>query len=141
MHLNRWSKAVALLCVTAFPCIAIADDLPALQQGMWEFSRTVEDSKAASKPLKMTNKICTDPTSDMKKMNEALTKQGCKFSPVVKTGNTYIFTSKCTIQGVPMKSRSVLSVESNSAYKVNVTSTAGARSTKEVLVARRLGNC
>ena len=141
MHLNRWSKAVALLCVTAIPCLAIADELPALRQGMWEFTRTVEDSIAPGKPMRMTNKQCADPTADMKKMNAALKGQGCKFSPSVKTGNTYTFESECTVQGVPMKSRSVMAVESDSAYKIDVTSTAGTRSTKEVLVAKRLGNC
>lgn len=141
MHMNHWSKAVAFLCVTAIPCLAIADELPALRQGMWEFTRTVEDSIAPGKPTNMTTKNCTDPAADMKKMNALLTEHGCKFSPSVKTGNTYTFESECTLQGVSMKSHSVMSVESDSAYKIDVTSTAATRSTKEVLVAKRLGNC
>ena len=77
----------------------------------------------------------------MKKMNEALAKQGCKFSPVEKSGNSYTFGADCEIEGTRIRSRSVMTVESDSAYKVDVTSTAGARSTKEVLSAKRLGDC
>lgn len=141
MQLIRWATSVALLCVTALPCTTIADDLPALRKGMWEFNRSVEDSKTPGKPMNMTNKKCADPTADMKQMNGALTRQGCKFSPVVKTGNAYSFSADCQIQGVSMQSRSVMSVESDSAYKVDVTSKAGAQSTREVLVAKRLGDC
>ena len=141
MNLIRCSISVAFLCVTALPCIAIADDLPALRKGMWEFNRSVEDSTAAGKPMNMTNKKCADPTADMKKMNVMLAKGSCKLSPAVKSGNAYSFTYGCQVQGIPMQTRSVMSVESDSAYKVNVTSTAGARSTKEVLVAKRLGDC
>lgn len=141
MHLNRWPTLVIILCVTALPCIAVADDLPALRKGMWEFNRSVEDSKAPGKPMKMTNKQCVDPTAEMKKKNAALAKQGCKFSPAVRKGNTYSIGSDCQIQGVSMQARSVMSVESDSAYKVDVTSTAGARSTKETLVAKRVGDC
>jgi hypothetical protein len=77
----------------------------------------------------------------MKKVNELLAKQGCKFSSVTKSGNTYSFTSDCPFQGAPLKSRSVISVESDSAYRVDVTSTTGARSMKEVLVAKRIKDC
>jgi hypothetical protein len=141
MHGNRCLTSVVLICASALPYLALADDLPTLRKGMWEFNRTVEDPKAAGKPMLVTNKKCTDPTADMKKINEMLAKQGCKFSPVAKNGNTYSFTSDCPFQGATLKSRSVISVESDSAYRVDVTSTTGARSTKEVLVAKRITDC
>jgi hypothetical protein len=141
MHLNRCLTSITLICASALPYLALADDLPVLRKGVWEFNRTVEDPKAAGKPMKMTTKRCTDPAADMKKTNEMLAKQGCKFSSVVKSGNTYSFTSDCPLQGAPVKSRSVIFVESDSAYRVDVTSTTGARSAKEVLVAKRITDC
>lgn len=141
MYWNRCLTSVALICAGALPYLALADDLPTLRKGMWEFNRTVEDPKAAGKPMKVTNKKCTDPTADMKQANEMLTKRGCKFSSVVRSGNTYSFTSDCPLQGVSVKSRSIMTVESDSAYRVDVTSTTGTRSAKEVLVAKRIADC
>jgi hypothetical protein len=141
MNMRDWSNMAALLCATALPCVALADDLPSFRPGLWEFKRSVEGTNGAGKPLNTEIKKCVDPTADMRKMNEALTKQGCKASSVVKSGNAYSFTTDCQIQGVPMQSRSVVTVESDSAYKVDVTSKGGARSTTEALVAKRIGEC
>jgi hypothetical protein len=121
MNMRDWSNMAALLCATALPCVALADDLPSFRPGLWEFKRSVEGTNGAGKPLN--------------------TKQGCKASSVVKSGNAYSFTTDCQIQGVPMQSRSVVTVESDSAYKVDVTSKGGARSTTEALVAKRIGEC
>jgi hypothetical protein len=51
------------------------------------------------------------------------------------------FTSDCPFQGVPLKSRSVITVESDGANPVAVTSTTGTRSMKEVLVAEQIEDC
>jgi hypothetical protein len=141
MNAILWLTSAAFAGVAALPRLALADDLPSLRKGIWEYGRSVEDSKAAGKPMNLTNKKCADPSADMRKMNAAIEKQGCKFSPVAKAGNTYTFTSECQIQGVTAQSRSVMTVESDSAYKVDVTSTGGGRSTKELLIAKRLGDC
>jgi hypothetical protein len=66
---------------------------------------------------------------------------GCQPSPVNKSGNLYTFSLKCTIQGVPIASKSVITVESDSAYKVDVESKQGSKTTREQLSARRLGDC
>lgn len=118
---------------------SLAEDPPAFRKGMWEFNRTVDSGTAKSQT--MTTKECTDPTDDMKKQDDMLTKAGCKMSPVTKSGNSYSFTSQCSIQGVDLQSKSVLSVESDAAYTVNVESQQGGQITKEVLVARRIGDC
>jgi hypothetical protein len=141
MNSIRLPISIAFLCAAASPCNAMADDLPILRKGMWEYNRSVEDSAAPGKPTNINNKKCADPTANMKKMNEAIAKQGCKFSPIARSGNTYTFTTECQAQGAAMQSRSVITVENDSAYKINVTSTAGARSTKEILVAKRVGDC
>ena len=120
--------------------LALAADLPAFRQGLWEFTRTVE-MQGAQKPMTLTNKKCTDPSVDMKNMHAMLAKQGCKVSPATTRGNQYTFSSECNVKGTAMSSQSVITVESDSSYKVNVTSKDGGKSTKELLVAKRVGNC
>jgi hypothetical protein len=134
-------KAGLLTLSLLLPAAAGAGDLPAFRKGMWEFNRTVEGQDAGGKAATLTNKKCTDPSADMKRMNELLAKQGCKFSTPTSRGNVHTFTSECQIQGVAAKSRSVITVESDSAYTVQVDGTAGGRATKELLVARRVGDC
>lgn len=118
---------------------SLAQDLPTFRAGMWEFSRTVKSS--TGKTQNLTTRKCTSPTDDMKKQNDMLTKAGCKFSPVTKRGKFYTFTSQCTIQGMSGQSKSVMSVDGDAAYRVDVESQQGGQSTKELLVARRVGDC
>lgn len=120
---------------------ALADELPVLTPGMWAFKRTVESQGTGGKPMNVETRSCTDPTADMRKSNEMLAKQGCRFSPVSKSGATYTFTSDCQIQGMRYQSRSVITVESGGAYRVDVTSSGSGPSTKELLVAKRTGDC
>jgi hypothetical protein len=141
MRTKRWFTSMALLGACALPYASLADELPALRKGMWEFNRSVEDSAAPGKPVNTSNKKCGDPAADMKRMNDALGRQGCKFSPVVKAGNTYSFDADCRMQGIATHSQSVMSVENDSAYSVDVSSNTAGRSTKEKLVAKRVGDC
>ena len=131
----------ALAVFSGAPISALAADLPAFRKGMWEFTRTVEAQGAQSKPVTMSNKKCTDPTADMKSIQAMLAKQGCKVSPATAKGNQYTFSSQCTVKGTAMSSRSVITVESDSAYKLEVSSKGGGRSTREILVAKRVGAC
>jgi hypothetical protein len=118
---------------------ALADDLPVFRQGLWEFKRSVDGGDG--KPAALTNQKCTSPTDDMNAKTESMAQAGCQPSPVNKSGNLYTFSLKCTIQGVPIESKSVITVESDSAYKVDVESKQGSKTTREQLSARRLGDC
>lgn len=51
------------------------------------------------------------------------------------------FTSDCTIQGVTAHSKSLLTVESETAYTIQVESRSGSKGTNETLKARRTGDC
>lgn len=137
----RGCRVAAFVCGAMASAATLADELPVLAPGMWEFKRTVESQGAGGKPMNVENRKCTDPTAEMRKSNDMLAKQGCTFSPVSKSGATYTFTSDCRIQGVRYQSRSVITVESASAYRVDVTSSGSGPSTKEVLVAKRTGDC
>jgi hypothetical protein len=136
--LLRLTAVAVSLSVSA---VAFGAELPPFRKGMWEFNRTVDGQGPGGKPATMTNKKCTDPSADMKRMNDTLSKQGCKFSAPSAKANVYSFSSECQMQGISMQSQSIVTVESDSAYTVQVTGSGGGRSTKELLVAKRVGDC
>jgi Protein of unknown function (DUF3617) len=120
---------------------AAADEWPALRAGLWEFDRTIETPGVAGKPQTMQTTNCTNPASDMKSQNEMLTKAGCKFSPVTRSGNTYSYSAVCKLQGVSGTSNSVLTVENDGAYTIRVESDLGGQPSRELLRAKRTGDC
>lgn len=121
--------------------IAKADDMPAFRSGMWEFNRTTEYSGSPGKQQTTTVRKCTNPTEDMKKQNEMITKSGCSVSPVSKSGNTYTFTTQCKDENTQGQSKTVMTVENDGAYDLKIESVSGAPGTKEQLRARRTGDC
>ena len=122
---------------------AAADEAPRFRQGLWEFTRTAPGGQ------QMHTTQCTNPSEDMKKQNEMIEKRGgCKISPMQHSGNTYTFSADCNMpspQGglVSFRSTSVMTVESDSAYKVDVTTSSAQPGPvgKEQLTARRTGDC
>jgi len=119
---------------------ALADDLlPDFRPGLWEFKRSVDGGDG--KPVTLTNQKCASPTEDMRKKSISMMTAGCKATPVTRNGNLYSFSLKCTLQGVEIESKSLITFESDSAYKVDAESKQGGRTTREQLTARRIGNC
>ena len=135
------ARIAFLLVATLAAGRAAADDWPALRAGMWEFNRTIETPGSPGKPEVIQRKDCANPTEDMKKQNAMLTKAGCKFSPVVRSGNTYTISSACTMQGLSSTGKSVLTVQGDGAYEIRVESDIGGKKTHEVLRAKRTGDC
>ncbi len=135
----RCAAAALVAGVAGVAAAAWAEDLPAFRKGMWEFNRTVDTG--TGKPQLISNKECTDPTAAMRKQNDMLTKAGCKFSSVTRSGGAYTFTSDCAIQGVTAQSKSVLTPGGDSAYTVDVESRQGGVTSRERLVAKRVGDC
>ena len=133
------ATVTAVLLSALAPGPVLADDLPALRQGLWKFQRTV-----AGKTIETTK--CASPTEDMKKMNAKLEKSGCRMSPVKKSGNVFTYTADCSMKmptGATMNSRStsVLTVESDSSYRLEVDAVTDGQASKERLVAKRVGDC
>lgn len=126
---------LAILIALALP-IAQAEDLPALRKGNWEYTRTVE---GGSQPIRLQK--CVDPAANMKKQNALAAKGLCKMTPMVRTGNSYRFSATCTINGAPVVTSSVITVQSDSAYSIDVETQAGGKLRKEHLSAKRLGDC
>jgi Protein of unknown function (DUF3617) len=131
-------RMALLLAALALPAFA-ADELPAFRAGLWEFKRSVDSGDG--KPAVLTNQKCANPTEDMENKTESMMAAGCKPTPITKRGNLYSFSLKCKLQGVVVQSRSVITVESDSAYNVDAESKQGSKTTREQLFARRIGNC
>lgn len=129
--------ALTLLVATA----TAAADLPTFRKGMWEFNRTVAAQGSDGKDTTLSKQQCTDPSADMKRMNDMLAKQGRTFSPISAKGNVYTFSSECRIQGLHSQTQSVLTVEGDDAYSVQVTGTTAGQPTRELLRAKRVGDC
>ena len=127
--------------LTVAGAVATAEEPPPLRAGMWEFTRTIESEGTSGQPQVMTSSKCTNPSQDMKGRNQQLSAMGCKVSPMTKSGKTYTFTSDCTIKGVTVHSKSVLTVESATAYTVRVESRSSSGGTNETLKALRTGDC
>ena len=98
-------------------------------------------TKGASKPQLRTVSKCTNPTEDIRKKWDMLAVQSCKFSPVTHDGNRYSYSSVCEKNGVTLQSKSVITVESDSAYRVETESHTNNQAQKEVIVAKREGDC
>ena len=120
---------------------AFADPWPTLRPGMWEYRRTMVRSEQPGKPIVLTKRRCGNPTEDMKRQSAQLTAAGCRFSPVRKAGNVYTYGAQCSMAGMQVQSRSTLTVESPDAYRLFVESREGGGTSKETLVARRVGDC
>lgn len=139
--------AVAVACLGVAAPPAQAEDLPTFRRGLWEFDRTVEMGRdMGSGPKTISSRRCTEPGEDMKRQQAMFAKSGCTVSPVTRRGSVYSFVADCKGAGVgTVVSQSVITVESDSAYTIEVESTgeaaAGGHKNREVLKARRVGDC
>jgi uncharacterized protein DUF3617 len=132
------TAAAFLLAGLALPALAV-EQLPDFRPGLWEFRRSVDAGDGM--PATLTSQKCTSPTDDMNRKTESMATSGCQASPISRSGNIYSFSFKCTLQGVPVESKSVITFENESAYKVDVESKQGSRTSREQLDARRIGDC
>ncbi len=143
---NRRSRhfPLVMLCAAAMAAAWLAEPAaqqwPALRQGMWEFTRTMQPPGGGAATT-MTSKRCTDPVADMQRQNANLAKSGCTISAPVKSGSTYTFTAACKMMGTESNMKSTLVVESDSAYTLTVEGTAAGEPVKELMKARRTGDC
>jgi hypothetical protein len=138
--LASFGAALAVGGLAAAPAVA-ADEWPALRHGMWEFSRAIEGMTPGGPPKVVETKRCINPTDEFRRQKDMLTKSGCTFTPVTRAGNVYTYSATCRMQGMAGTSRSVLTAEGDSAYSLRVDSDFGGKPTRELLKARRIGDC
>ncbi len=118
--------------------LAGAAEMPAFRPGVWEYERTLGSSKFVAKE-------CGNPSQEMRSHNASLGKLGCKLSPLIQQGSTYTFTSECAIKlpsGVYSSSAtSILTADSDDAYRLEVRETHQGRTREETIVAHRVADC
>jgi hypothetical protein len=135
------TRGLELTLALALATPALAADYPVFRQGLWEYDRTIEPKGAGAKPTHVLAKRCIDPTADMKRQNEMLSKRGCTFTPITAKGNVYTFSADCRMQGLAVRSTSVITADSATAYTLQVSTTGSEGPSQEKLVARRVGDC
>ena len=114
--------------------------LPAFRAGMWSYSLTVNtyDSKT---PRVKTMTRCSDPAAEMRGKWLKLEAQACKFSPLAHAGNRYSYHSSCTDKGRTLTMSSVIITDKDDAYRVETDSHTATQASREIVVARRIGDC
>lgn len=124
-----------LLCVAAW---ARADDIPSLQPGLWQFQRTAGTAKFAATE-------CIDPSEDLRQQHEAMVRMGCNVSAPLHSGTTYTYAAQCAIKlpsgAVTFSTTSVLTAQSETAYRVENTIVKQGVTTSETISGERVSDC
>lgn len=132
--------AAGAVFVAIIPAAA-ATDWPDLKPGLWQFSRTLY---AASEPSTIERQTCVDPVAEWKRQEAASERMGCGVETSRVAGDRLVTTVDCDLANVGEgTSRSVAVIEGPDAYRVEVTNTGvlARAGDRELLVARRLGDC
>lgn len=139
----RWGCVGASCCVLVLlgsPGAASAQGWPVLRHGEWEITRTMENPGGGA-PKVVTAKRCMTPAEDWDRQNAQLKKAGCAFSAVTKDASGFWFTATCKMMGTESTSKTTIVPEGDSAYTLTVTGTTDGKPTREVMKARRVGDC
>jgi hypothetical protein len=115
-----------------------ADGFPSLRQGLWEYQRTAGANKYAAKE-------CLDPSEYLLGRQAAQERIGCRLSPIKRVGSTYTYGADCAVKlpsGAAMFSTtSVLTVDSDSAYRIETRTTSANGTSNESITAQRVADC
>jgi hypothetical protein len=135
-------RALLALAATA---VAFADtpkepQLPLLRQGMWAYQRVTE-TPGREKPRPVSTSKCVDPSADLKEKMEALKARNCTVSAIVRNGNEYAWTIACPVNGKMLAMRSVIIVESDSAFREEMSAHWASQNSTSTQSARRIGDC
>jgi hypothetical protein len=138
--------AVAALAALALsgpssPVLAASGDFPVLKPGLWEYQRTVAAKSAQAKAPTQTVRQCTSPSEDIKKKWAQLASADCKFSPIAHEDNRYTYTSVCRRNELALQMRSVITVHSDTDYRINTEWYGPGGGSKEAVTAHRIGDC
>lgn len=133
--------ALCALGVLAAPCVA-ADpvSLPALRPGLWEYHRTTRDSNG-DKPQLATLRKCGDPTHDIQQRMDELRTKGCRFSPLVKSGNQYGASWLCPATSGVVAIHETVTVDSPTKYLTSSEIHHAERVVRATTEAIRVGDC
>jgi len=141
---GKLAATAAIALFAAMPA-CLAYDGPTFRSGLWKFERTLEvDGKPTNRlptsglsiDREMTR--CVDPTSALKAEFTPSHFGACKTKDVRKTDGGYVFQRACE-SGVPIETQ--IDVKNDSAYTEINQGSIGKISTKETVVAQRVGDC
>jgi hypothetical protein len=126
----------ALSAAATWP--AGAEDVPSLRQGLWEYQKTAGANKFAATE-------CIDPSEDLRRQHAALQKMGCTLSPTLRNGTSYTYAAECSVKlpsgAVSFSTVSVLTAESDSAYRLENRMTSRSGTSNESITAQRVADC
>jgi len=136
----RGSRAARIvpLWLLGIAAAGSAAELPSFRPGIWELERLLGNNKLVARE-------CMDPTQEMRSNQASLTKLGCRLSPLSQDGSIYTFTSECTMK-LPSgtsawSTTSTLTVESESAYRLQVREKIQGKTNEQIVVAHRVDDC
>jgi len=135
---------IAGLLLTALP--ADAKDPPKFRPGLWQFDRTLEVNGVKTEHQVLNSNLvvkpretrCVNPGGAFKAASRPLYLGNCRITRSQPSDNEYVTMTYCG-PGDPVKSE--LKVESNTAYTEIHEGKIGASTTKDTVVARRIGDC
>src|SRR5260221_12292946 len=133
---------VALFAATS-ACLAY--DGPTFRSGLWKFERTLETNgepnnrlQTSGLPIAREMTRCVNPTSAMKAQFTPQVFGACKAKNFRKTDCGYVFQKFCG-SGAPIETQ--IAVKGDSAYTEINQGNIGKMSSKETVVAQRVGDC
>ena len=133
---------VALFAATS-ACLAY--DGPTFRSGLWKFERTLETNgeptnrlQTSGLPIAREMTRCVNPTSAMKAQFTPQVFGACKAKNFRKTDGGYVFQKFCG-SGAPIETQ--IDVKGDSAYTEINQGNIGKMSSKETVVAQRVGDC
>jgi hypothetical protein len=137
--------AAAVTALFAVMPACLAYDGPTFRSGLWKFERTLEtDGKPTDRlptsGLSIAREMtrCVDPTSALKAEFTPSHFGACNTKEVRKTDGGYVFQKICG-SGAPVETQ--IDVKNDSAYTEINQGNIGKISTKETVVAQRVGDC
>ena len=121
---------------------ADAIESPQFRKGLWNFLRTLERIREAPHPnqLLVQEEVtrCVDPTLAMKAIFASPSIGSCNSSRPEMLNNRYVFSKRCDFMG-PV--RTEITVQSDESYTELNVLTVGNFPRKDLVVARRIGDC
>ena len=137
---------VAGLILAALPIgQALAYDGPTFSKGLWLFQRSTEFVTKHwvlpnARRVKVEQPVvrCVNPTEAMIETFRPVSIGACQSTAPEKKKNTFVFAKRCDYLG-PVKT--VITIESDAAYRETNELLTGASPKRDIVVARRLGDC
>jgi hypothetical protein len=149
MGINREKRMRTAAAVIALGLIspitqAKADEVesPSFRKGLWHFQRIIERIREAPHPNQLLVQEemtrCVNPSLAMKAIFTSPNIGNCSSTKAQQIANRFVFAQRCDFMG-PV--RTEITVESDESYSELNVLTVGAFPRRDLVVARRVGEC